>query len=371
MKNVSIFGLFLTIFLVVPVAHSSADTALRMNDSITLSVDQTVEGDFYGFSGLAGSVSLSGSIEGDATVFGTTVTTNGLISGDLLALSGTAQVHASVTDDVRIVAGEVTIAEYVGGDVFVLGGILNVLSSAQIDGNIFFFGGQGKIEGVVGGSIFGTSEILRIDSAVAGSVDVTVMQSLVMGEKADITGDVTYESRNEMVRAQSAVIVGDVVRNAHTIGSVNPKDALVPFLVYAFSTLIMYLIFRGRLLKLLSDANTSFTRNGLIGAAGVFFLPAAVVLLLVTIIGSVVGLLGSLVVLAMYTSALLFVPIFVGFLIKLVISKKEEVTLLGTLGGIVVTELLFLVPIAGPIIAIALTIVLLGTILTYLYDWLV
>ena len=130
------FGIFCSALalLITPFA-AQAETVLRISDSISLKVDETVEGDFYG---AAGPISLSGTVEGDAYVVGGSVTANGVIEEDLFITAGVAQVHATVTDDVRVLGGEVVIAEYVGGDVFVLGGLLSVLSSAKIDGNIFF-----------------------------------------------------------------------------------------------------------------------------------------------------------------------------------------------------------------------------------------
>ncbi|MDA8597202.1 hypothetical protein N9L26_02590, partial [Candidatus Pacebacteria bacterium] len=225
----------IALFLFAPVS-ASAETVLRISDSISLAADQTVEDDFYGIAGLYGPVSLSGSVEGDAYVFGSSVTINGPVDGDLAAAWGAVQVHASVTDDVRIFGGEVTIAEYVGGDVFVYGGSLNVLSSAEIAGDVFYYdilNGAAEINGTVGGSIFGNMHSLRVDGAVGGSIDV-VVDELVLGERADVTENVTYTSAADLVRAQNAVVAGEIIRNDAPVIPVNTREALVPLLMYAF-----------------------------------------------------------------------------------------------------------------------------------------
>lgn len=361
---------FLLLFSSVPFMVS-AETVLRANDSITLAVDQDVQGDFYGFSGFAGPVLLSGNIQEDAYVVGSSVTANGAVGGDLSSLGGVVQVHASVTDDVRIVGGEVTIAQYVGGDLFVMAGSLTVLSSAHIDGNVYFFGGQGEINGTVNGSVFGTNEKLRIDGPVRNGIDVVVTNTLVLGDRADIGGDVRYKSNGDIVRAQNAIVEGDVVKNSvQKTYDTNTKDALVPFLIYAFSVLSIFAIFRKHLSELMTGTFNSFSRTGMVGLVGVFCLPLAALLLVVTVIGSIIGFMGLCAVLLLSFAALLLVSVFIGFVFNRLVVKTEQVTLGGTLIGIVLTEILFLVPVVGSLIFLVIWIVLFGALLLRLYRFL-
>lgn len=364
-STAALFVFFICVF--VPLA-TNAETVLRISDSISLDDDQTVDGDFYGVAGIAGPVSLSGTIKGDAIAIGSGVTTNGSIEGDLFALGGTSNVHASVTDDVRIIAGEVTIAEHVGGDVFVLGGILTVLSSANIDGNVFFYGGEGEINGRVGGSVFGTSEMLRIDGPVGGTVDVRVARSLVIGDRADIGGDIRYESSNELTRAQNAVVVGDVVRNTPQAKSADPRGALVPILIYTFATLIVYALFRNQLQSLLSGSVTAFTRNGLIGIAGLLLLPVVVSILFLTVIGALVGVLGLLATLFLYLLSFVMSSLLAGILLQRMFRTRAELDLLWTLLGVFAITALFFIPFIGPALILVLMSVVLGTLLVSLYE---
>ena len=347
---------------------ASAETVLRIGESVSLADDQVVTGDFYA---VAGPVSLSGTIEGDAHIIGGSVTTNGSIAGDLLIVGGTAQVHAPVADDVRIVGGEVTIAESVGGDVFVIGGVLTVLSSAEIEGSVFFYGGEAEINGTVRGHLYGAAEAVRVDGVVAGGVDISVARSLVLGDRADVGGDVRYESPTELTRAQNAVIVGDIIHNTKTVKPVDPKDAIVPFLIYAFSTLVLFALLRNRVRSVMHSAYTNGTRNGLIGIAAVIVLPVVVSLLFVSIIGIFVGFIGLFAMLLLYLTAVVTVPIFVGAVIEQIATKNMTVSLLWVLCGIVATQVLLLIPILGPIFIFAVALVLVGSMLSSIYHSLI
>ena len=345
-----------------------AETVLRITDSISLSDDQVVDGDFYG---AAEKVSLSGKINGDAHVAAGSVTSNGEIAEDLFALGGTVQVHASVTDDVRIVGGEATIAEHVGGDVFVIGGVLTVLSGAQIDGDVFFYGGEVELNGVVGGSVYGAAEKIRIDGRVGKDVNVEATNSLVLGDRADIGGDVQYQSRAELVRAQNAIVVGDIVKgDSRTETPVDPRAALVPFLMYAFSVLVVFAVFRNRISTLVEDTVEHFTKNGLVGIAGFVLMPFAVVLSLVTVIGFWVGMALLFALGFIFVFAMLLMPILVGVMLNRSFAKGKQVTLMWTLLGILSVSILASIPVLGWLIVFVLFLVQLGTLLTLIYRYL-
>lgn len=368
MKWYQFFALIPALAVVFVATGVHAETVLRITDSVSLSEDQVVDGDFYT---AAEKVSLSGKINGDAHIAAGTVTSNGEIAQDLFVVGGTVQVHASVTDDVRIVGGEVTIAEHVGGDVFVLGGVLTVLSGAEIEGDVFFYGGEAELNGSIGGSVYGAAEKIRIDGPVGKDVNVEAANSLVLGDRADVAGGIQYQSRAELVRAQNAVVVGDIVKN--DVSSKRPTDtrqALIPFLMYAFSVLVVFAVFRGRLGVLIDDAIDSFTRNGLIGIAGFILLPFIMALSFVTVIGVWVGFITLFAMGFLYLFTMLILPIYLGVLLNKSFSKGKQVTLLWTLLGIVSVSVLVSIPVLGWVIVFAFFFVLLGTLLNQMYRFL-
>lgn len=363
MKSV-LHTIFISSFLFLCVVFvADASTVLRTGDKVLLGADQVVEDDFYA---AAGPVLLSGTIMGDAHIVGSSITTNGEIGSDLFVLGGSVQVHASVTDDIRVVGGEITIAEHVGGDVFIIGGTLTVLSTARIEGDIFFYGGEAEVNGEVAGGIHGISESLRIDGIVGGDVDVQV-GTLSVGDRASIDGDVQYKSSNELIRAQNAVIVGQVIRNELSDQNTNPREFFVPFLIYAFSVLLVYAVFRKSVQSLLINTIDHFTKNGLIGLGGAIFIPGLIVLSFVTVIGSVIGFALFFASVAVWIGAVLLLGMFAGQLVLRAMNKPCDVSLLPTIGGIVAVSLVSLIPVVGPVLLLVATLSLFGGIIHTIY----
>ena len=74
---------------------------------------------------------------------------------------------------------------------------------------------------------------------------------MTLGERSNITGNLSYTSENELIRAAGALVGGKTVQNQPTLisSSVAAKDVLVPFLVILFAALIWYLLFSRFLVK--------------------------------------------------------------------------------------------------------------------------
>ena len=363
-SKIVLAGVFIGVLVSLPF-FAGAETVLRTGEKIFVEVDQIVDGDFYA---LGGTISVSGTIKGDIYAIGGTVTLNGDIEGDVMLVSGTSQIHASVADDVRILGGEVTIAEHVGGDVFVIGGVLHVLSTASIDGDIFFFGGEGEINGVIGGSIMGTSEFLRIDAPVAGNVDVRTSRGLTLGSRADIGGDVRYASVSEITRSPDAVVVGEVVRNSVSeTDALNFRKLLIPFFMLLFAVLSLYLLFKKELQILSDNAIKSYGRNGLIGLGTVILAPIAAILLMVTVLGFLVGLMGLFFLAFLYVISFVLSSVVIGGVLRKLLTKSSQLSLVWIIAGVVVLHILLVIPLIGPFFVLAVFVITLGTLVHSLY----
>ncbi|MEX0917732.1 MAG: polymer-forming cytoskeletal protein [Candidatus Paceibacterota bacterium] len=356
----------LSVLLLVP-GMVAAETVLRVGESVAIASDQKVEEDFYA---AAGSVAMSGEVTGDMYAIGGSVTTNGIIRQDLTALGGSVQVHGPVEDDVRVLAGDVTIAESVSGDVFVIAGSLTILSSASVAGDVFFYGGEATIAGAVEGSIMGTAERFRVDSAVKGDVDVTTGRPLILGDRASISGDVRYESSGEVVRAQNAVVEGQVLRSepASTKEGTSFGSALTALMVSVFAALCIYLIWKRELTRFTNETLRNYSRSGVLGLGALILIPVAVVLLMLTVLGLLVGLIGVFGFIALCFVAGAMTAITAGGLISLAVTKRIEVNFMWILLGALMVQLLLYVPFVGPLIVLALFLMTLGNLVWVLYQ---
>lgn len=348
-----IFAIWTCVLILPSFAH--ADTVLRVGDAITVDESQIVEGDYYVSVGPFGNTTMSGTVNGDMYGLGGTVTTNGSIAEDLVVVSGVTQMHSAVADDVRILSGEVTIAEDIGGDLFVIGGTLNVLSTATISGNVFFFGGDGVIDGSVEGAVFGTSNHLRIDGSVGGNVDVTTTE-LTLGSKASIQGDVSFTSIRPLVRAPEAVIEGNLQPRTHVEedSKSEARNILIPIFITLFATLSLFLLFREELIKLVYRIDTSYASAGLVGIGVVVIGPLVAVLLMATVLGLFVGFMSLAVMILFYVVGFSLMSVVAGAIIAKFVTKHLTVSLTWILVGALFVHSVVLIPIIGPFVIFVL-----------------
>lgn len=326
---------------------TSAATILRAGETINVTNDQVVDGDFYASGGV---ISQSGVVNGDLYAVGGSFTNNGEIKADLTVVGGSVQIHSPVADDVRVAAGEVIIAGPVGGDVVVFGGLLKVLSTADIAGDILFFGGELQILGSVDGSVMGTAETVRIDAHVGGSTDVTT-RSLSLGDRAEVLGDVRYVSEEEITRSQNAVIVGEVVRN--TLPEPEPvsyEGVVVVFILVLFTALIIQLLFRSQLTRAMPVLMADLGMAGLIGIALSILVPVVSMVLLVSVLGSAIAMVLILLSALFLVLWLPLASIFIGVLIRKYMNQTTEPQVLYTVLGAVALFVLMLIPIVGPLV---------------------
>jgi cytoskeletal protein CcmA (bactofilin family) len=357
-------GIIICVLVLLSGGVVEAATVVRTGETVSVTSEQRVEGNFYA---LGSSLSLSGPVEGDVVAAAGTVSVNAPVAHDVLVLGGTVGVNASVTEDVRIVAGDVTIKESVGGSVFVLGGRLSVLSTATIAGDILVVAGDVLIEGTVNGQVLGVAERIRVDGAVAG-IDVDTV-ALTLGDRAVISGDVLYTSAEEMVRAPGAEVSGTVVRSDAVTEStdLSYRSAALAFLVSLFASLSLYLVARRPLALYARQATDNIAREAFIGFALLVTVPVAVVVLMVSVLGLFLGLIGLAVFLMTVILALPLMNIITGVLIGRTFQNTHEVNiLLITLGALTVQVMLF-VPIIGPILLFILFLATFGGVATGLY----
>ena len=341
-----------------------ASSVLRTGESVTISAEQAVEGDFYG---LSNAIAVSGEVTGDLLVAGTNVTVNGQVGSDLSALAGSVDIDGVVGDDVRIVAGEVTVAGEVLGDLVVVAGSLTVLSTANVAGDIIFFGTNAEIAGTVGKSIFGTSEKLRVDGAVGGDIDIKTA-GLTLGERADIGGLIKYTSGAEVVRAQNARVAGSIVKNDPVLTEVGGvRTILIPLLITLFAALVWFLFFRKLLNKVVLHTAEHTLRSMLIGFGMFFLAPIAVGILLMSTLGSLLGvtLLFAYFVLIFVTISILGIS--VGAYIAKLSTKTPSVSIPYIVIGTAVVVALAFVPLVGPAFLLAAFFVTLGALSTHIY----
>lgn len=347
----------------------SAETVVRAASEVSVTADQSIAEDYYA---LGNTVTLSGVQEGDVYSVAGNTTLNGSVAADFVAIGGGVHVHGPVGDDVRAVAGEVTIGESVEGDVFVIASSLNILSTATIGGDVFFFGGEAEIAGEVKGGIMGTYNTLRIDAPVAQDVDVTVGSALTLGDKAIVAGNVLYESSAELVRSPNASIEGEIIQTTPVLPSAAPDTRVlaIQFLMSLFGSLCVYLVLRRQLPSLVKATVSPLASRMVIGLLGSIALLLLSAVLIFSVLGLWIGLFGLLTLGLLLVFGYLLIPIVLGAYLWELYSKTMVVNTLSIVVGAVAYHAVLLIPVFGPVVAFLLLMLMVGSLMTKVYRFL-
>ena len=337
---------------------------IRSGDSVSVDDNQVLEGDFYGF---GSTIVISGEADNDVYLAGGSVTVNAPIKQDLVILGGSVNIHGPVDDDVRVAGGEVTIADHVEGDVVVLGGTLNLLSTASVGGDVLFMGSKVDISGSVAGSVVGRGGQVRIDNSVGGNVSVQASQSFSLGDRAEILGNVEYESMGELARAQGAVVVGDIQKKILPTAGVNSYALLIPLLILLFSVFTAYLIFRSPMQQVVDATAQSYGIQGLVGLGILLVMPFVGFLLVTSVLGMIVGIVIFIAYVLLIFTTWILSGVVLGTLILKYAAKKPKITLASVTLGVIIFDVLFLVPFIGPFLVFAVFVIVLGGVGTQLY----
>lgn len=367
MKIVAILGSIVLGFCIgLPSPVLAEGPIIRSGNEVTVESSQVIEGDFYG---MGESITLSGMAERDVYALGGTVTINAPVNEDLTVGGVAVHLHGTIGDDVRVLGGEVIVAEPITDDLVVVGGRVTVLSTAKVGGDVIFFGGELILDGPVEGTIYGIGEAFRINAYVGGNVDIQGDSTLTLGDRAQIAGNITYTSATELMRAPNAVVMGTVSRAEKRPIEEIPLHRLliINLMVIAFSGLSLFFVLRTRTEKLLRVFGDGYGRFGLTGLGMFLALPLVAIILLVSGIGSVVGIALMLGYGALLLIACMFVPILFGFVFQKIFKLGQSITVFTVLLGACIVLGVCFVPVIGPFLIFVVFLMGIGMFCNELY----
>lgn len=360
------FAAALMTALVIPMVSSAA--TFRAGEQIITSAQQEIGGDLYL---LAGSVTSAGPVQGDIVTAGGNVLLDSTVEGDVLVGGGTVTVLGTVGDDVRVIGGNITVNSSVGGDVVVAGGQVQI-SGKNIGGDLAVAAGTVTLTAPVAGNVRIRAGEVFLGSQIQGSVDITA-EKIVLGNDATIGGDFMYSSSKEAQFSESQVggqvLFTPIVRAEKRAGTPQGIWAILSvWVLLKFLMMFIAAVLIGLWLKKYSqDMVTHVIKQPMRelgrGFVTLIILPVASVLLLVTIVGIPLGILGMIALVGLSLVAALATPIVVGGMINGWIKKNPtDITWLSILVGVIVYMLLGLIPIIGWIAKFIIFLMTLGAV---------
>ncbi len=364
-KHVRAIGVGAAVFmLAVPLVGFAA--TFRTGDTVDLRGGEGIADDVYAAGGTVTSASI---ITGDLYAGGGTVLVTGPVSADAVIGGGTVTVTSTIGDDLRIGGGTIIVQGTVGGDVVVGGGQIH-LAGRSISGDVLAGGGMVRVDSPVAGDLKAGGGEVYINAPVSGNVTIEA-EKITLGSNAVIIGNLTYKSPQEVVMEPGAEVRGQTTYTPTPHRS-DAGAALAAFLSIALlikilmllaGALVFGLIFNRYSTRLVHDSFAKPLAHAGVGLIVLILMPVLSILLLVTVIGIPLGILGFLAFGALMIFSWLMAPVLLGSFIYQWFMKGSylvnwKTILVGVLAYVILSHL----PFIGWLLQLALMLVTLGAI---------
>ncbi len=289
-------------------------------------------------------------IQDDLYAAGGTVLVSGNIKGNLFATGGTVTVDGSISNNAYVAGGTVVVRSVIGGDMFIGGGDVQV-SNSTIEGDVYIGGGSVTLNSPVNGKVRIGGGNIYLNAPVAGNVEVDGGK-LTLGSKALLSGTLTYRTPREATMEPGSKVLGKVTYEFRDYGKYKnalTMIALVRFLMLFISSLVLGLFFRRYFVEVTKGvAHSPWAELGR-GFASAALLPIGSIILLITIVGVPLGILGLMACIGLIVFSIISAAIILGSVLLKWLSKNPEfkINWKTILLGSFVFSLLTFIPIAG------------------------
>jgi cytoskeletal protein CcmA (bactofilin family) len=312
---------------------------------------RTIQDDLY----IAGrSVTVNGTIDGDVAAAGGDVELDGQVSGDALAAGGTLRIGGAVGRSLRASAGTLNVDARIGRDAVLAGGTVNVSQAAQVGRDLVVGGGTITLSGTVSRDAVIRGGTVVIGGTIQGNARVRANQ-IVLLPTARIGGKLRYAAGVAIQIPPGARISGGTeqipapLRRGAAIASQLWRSLAEALALLVLGLVIFAVAPRGAS-AVVANVGRRFGRSLLTGFILVVVVPAAAILLLVTLIGIPVSLVAMLLYLATLYPGQVFVASWLGSSILRVVRRGTETppsTVWSLVLGTVILVLLFAIPYGG------------------------
>lgn len=279
----------------------------------------------------------------------------------------------------------------VGADIFAAGQTVNIDGDTVV-GNIFAAGQTLEISNAKIGGMYAAGEsvlcsdfesedayiaggTVEIDGIVNGDIDIAA-DKVIIGDNAVITGTLTVESASEPVISESARVEhynynkvekreASSAKEVSVVKKILGKIATRAYWIPAAALIALAFIFLFG--KNLDEAHELAVSQPFkliaTGAIAWIAIPAASIIIMITLIGAPLGGLLLMAYILMILSGLVFAGASLG---RLVFGEINPI--LASILGVAIVEALRIIPVAGPIIGIIADMYLIGYVCLKIYE---
>ena len=237
-------------------------------------------------------------VKGDLVATGGDLRIAAPVAGDVIAAGGAVSLEAPAGQDLYAAGCRMNLAGTVARNARVVGCSVSLAPQARIGGNASFAGGRIEVLGAVGGYLQAAGARVLIDGAVAGDVDAAA-GALELGPRARITGTLRYTGNEPLKQDPAAQVQGGIERLEMPARHEERRGAGRAALgVWTLGLMVLAAVLvaalPGASARVLEATRTRLGWSLLAGLIALATIPVAIVVLLATVIGIPLALLGLL-----------------------------------------------------------------------------
>lgn len=287
-------------------------------------------------------------------------------ANDLIILAGN-NINSNASGLYSFIAGNtVNLSNVIEKDIFIAG------KSISIDGNVgrdaFLAGSDISINSNIGRNVQVFASTFRIGNNAVINGDINVFATNIsIADGAVINGTVTYydtATANIPSYVKTNIIKDTRADNDELKTNTSLTSKIQDRIFWSIANFVLFaltLLIAPGLFKKVSDANRSGSIGTYLKSLGfgfllLFFVPLLAIILIVTLIGMPFGFISLL----LYVLLIIYSTVFVGYLIGDTIFKDKMNNYLKGLIGIIIIEVLKIIPVIGGIVSFATVSISLG-----------
>ncbi|MFH1661682.1 MAG: polymer-forming cytoskeletal protein [Candidatus Falkowbacteria bacterium] len=359
MKKTSLL-IFICFALLLAVPVATKAFSVKTGDSIYIPKGETVEGNLFS---AGATITVDGIVTGDVICAGQTVNINGTVDGDVICAAETININGTVNGNARVAGSSISINGKISRNVMGFGSSIYLDKNASVGWDLFTAGASGEFRGKIGRNLHGFLANAVISGKVGQDVQLKLnnqkpdKSGLTISEDAQINGNVIYSDKIKASIAESASIAGITKHDIPKIKSAKKGFNFAAVWMWAkiysiFSALVIGLVLVSLWKKDIEKITDNMLKKpGSIigwGAVVMILTPIIAILLLITLIGMPL----AIIIMGLWMIALCISKLLVGILVGRKILEKiwknqKKNLLLAMVFGIIVSYIIFSIPIIG------------------------
>lgn len=353
----TIFIAFFLVVLAIPLATHAY--WVKSGPAVAISKDEVVDGNLYA---AGASVIIDGKVKGDVFCAGQNIVINGSVDGDVFCAGQSIIINGSLGGSLRAAGNSINVNGQVARNLMAFGAAVYLDAKSAIGWDALVGAATVNAGGKIGRSLHGGGAVATISGSVGSDVNLRMdnsskdnKPSLIIAKSAQIAGNVNYTSKIDASIEQGAQIKGKVLRSEPKMPVSNKQNAAIYAWasIYSLFTalvvgLVLIALWKNEIIRLTDIMLAKLGPSIGWGVIALFLTPIIIVLLLITLIGIPLAfILAALWLVTIWVSKVL-VGIAVGRrVLEQWAKNKKDSLILAMILGIIISWLIFSLPILG------------------------